>query len=324
MTAIDARSLSGWTPFRAAWREREMLVYWAHLAAKRFTEPFFYETIATVALHPFNQLFGQCTRADALDALPAGLKPSGFVFHMARCGSTLCAQALAASPAHIVMSEPLPVRNILRAPLHGPATPDDVARWLAGMMNALGQPRFPQERRLFVKFMAADALDLPLILRVFPQTPWLFLYRDPLEILASQHAMGGADTIPGAIPTARLGLNAEAIAAMTAQAYQSHVIAALGQAALAAKTDGRGLILNYEDLPRALCEEIPRHFGLALGSAELAAMREAAGRDAKRPRAPFMADGAAKRLIGAQWRDTVDAIAGPTIAALDRARGARG
>jgi hypothetical protein len=102
------------------------------------------------------------------------------------------------------------------------------------------------------------------------------------------------------------------------------VIAAFGQAALAARIDGRGLILSYVDLPRALWEEIPRHFGLALEPAEWAAMREVAGRDAKRPQTAFRADGVAKRAAAARWRDTVDAIAGPTIAALARARGATG
>jgi hypothetical protein len=91
MTEPEMRALAGCTPIRAAWRNRDFLVFWRHLAEARFTDPFFYETIAKLALHPFNQLFGQCTPADALSGLPAGLKPTGFIFHMARCGSTLCA-----------------------------------------------------------------------------------------------------------------------------------------------------------------------------------------------------------------------------------------
>ena len=314
-------ALAGWTPIRAAWRRREFLVFWRHLADVRFTDPFFYETIARVALHPFNQLFGHCTTADALNDMPAGLKPSGFVFHMARCGSTLCAQALAASKANIVMSEPLPIRSVLRAPLHGPASPADVERWLAGLVNAFAQKRFPEEERFFVKFMAADALDLPLIRRVFPETPWLFLYRDPIEILASQSRLGGADTQPGELPAARLDLSEAAMAAMSNLEYQCHVIAALARAALGELGDGRGLLLNYRDLPDALFDVIPRHFGFQLGTDEAASVSRMIRRDAKRPDTAFVRDTEAKRALGRDWRELADAIVGREIARLERARG---
>jgi hypothetical protein len=319
MTDPEMRALAGWAPIRAAWRDRDFLVFWRHLGEAHFTDPFFYETIAKLALHPFNQLFGQCTRADALSGLPVGLKPTGFIFHMARCGSTLCAQALAASRRNIVISEALPIRNALRAPLHGPASAEQVERWLGGLVNAFAQKRFPEEERFFVKFMAADVLDAPLIRRVFPDTPWLFLSRDPIEILASQQKMGGADTIPGELPSERLGLSADAVAAMSAREYQCHFLAALARAALAQWGDGRGMILNYRDLPDALFDVIPRHFGFELDKVEVAAMRMAIGRDAKRPADAFTPDGEAKRSIGRAWRDTADAIAGPEIARLDRA-----
>jgi hypothetical protein len=317
-------AFSGWIPFRVAWRGQDMIADWCYLGDKRFVEPFFYETVVKVISHPFNQIFQQRTPIGVLNGLPEGLKPSGFIFHMARCGSTLCAQALATSDAHIVMSEPLPLRGALRAPLHGPATEADVERWLSGVMKAVGQKRFAEERHFFVKFMAADALDLPLITRVFPDVPWLFLYRDPLEILASQQVEAGVDTMPGQIAAERLGLTASAVAALPPEVYQSHLLAALGQAAIAAHASGRGLILHYHDLPAALWKQIPKHFGIEMAEPEIAAIQRMSLNDAKRPQTQFKQDGAAKQAAAAAWRETADRIAGPTIRQLDGLRSATG
>ena len=45
--------------------------------------------------------------SDLLDQAAAepGIDPTGFIFHLARCGSTLVSQMLAALPEHIVLSE---------------------------------------------------------------------------------------------------------------------------------------------------------------------------------------------------------------------------
>ena len=316
---MSAATLDGWTPFRAVWHQGRMIVDWCHLDDKRFVEPFFYETIVKVISHPFNLVFQQRTSIDVLGELPPGLRPSGFIFHMSRCGSTLCARALAAICENIVISEAIPIRAVLRAPLFGPASSEEVATWLAGMVNALSRPRFPQERRFFVKFMASDALDLPLITRVFPEVPWVFLYRDPIEILASQQAMRSAELMPGQLRPDRLGLSADAVAAMSEEAYWAHCLAAFGRAALDAHRPGRGLIMRYDDLPVALWDVLPAHFGFALREADRAAMLTVAAHHAKDPSIVFVDDRAAKRTTGADWRAMVDRIAGPTYAALDQA-----
>ena len=62
--------------------------------------------------------------------------------------------------------------------------------WLRGVVSALGQPRLGTEKHLFIKFDAWKVLDLPLIRRAFPAVPWIFLYRDPVEVLTSQPGHG--------------------------------------------------------------------------------------------------------------------------------------
>lgn len=323
-----AERLFGWTPFRVAWHGPEMLADWLHLGDARMTEPFFYQTIVNAVRQPFNLVFQQRTPMAALAELPPGLPPMGFIFHMSRCGSTLVAQALAALEQAIVVSEAAPIRAVLRA-ANASRTPSNQAEaWLGGLVNAFAQQRFSYERGLFVKFMAADMLDFAMIRRTFPRVPWLFLYRDPLEILASLRALGGADSIIGLTEPHRLGLTHEQVARFGWQDYQLHTLVAFARAALAAHAEcrngvgGRGMILDYAALPEALETIIPAHFDLVPDEGARTIMRAAAARDAKAPHRAFHRDGAAKRTAAAPWAEAAERIAGETFAALDRAKAA--
>ncbi len=105
MTARDP--LDGWIPFYL----KRGLAHWGYMGRERFVEPFFQSTVQKLAARPFNQVFCQQTGLDALverAATHPGLPLRGLVFHMSRCGSTLAAQALAALPDTVVLSEPPP------------------------------------------------------------------------------------------------------------------------------------------------------------------------------------------------------------------------
>src|SRR5690242_2119180 len=110
--------LDGWVPITVEWPDGKPVVEWCHLGARRFTEPFFEDTIREALRRPFNRLFHRRTPIEALadwrEASP-GLEPTGFVFHMSRCGSTLLAQMLARLCSNVVLSEPGPVDSVIRA-----------------------------------------------------------------------------------------------------------------------------------------------------------------------------------------------------------------
>ena len=44
------------------------------------------------------------------------MRPSGFIFHMSRCGSTVISQMLAALAEHVVVSEAGPIDALARGP----------------------------------------------------------------------------------------------------------------------------------------------------------------------------------------------------------------
>ena len=318
-----AARLFGWTPFRAAVHGESLQVDWCHLQARRMTDPFFYATIANAMREPFNLVFQQHTPIEALAELPQGLPIAGFVFHMSRCGSTLVSQALTAFESNIVVSEAAPLRSVLRTAASGRVEPETAARWLAGLVNAYAQARFSYEARLFVKFMAADVLDIALVRRAFPDVPWIFVTRDPAEIMASQAISAGYDLVRGAMAPDRLGLADDEVWAMDALAYQAHVLAAFARAGHDAHASGKGLILDYSELPQALLSQVLPHFGLGLGPGGLELMQHVCSRHSKRPEVAFSAEADPGRTGAAPFRAVCDPIVGPVMEALAALRGGR-
>ncbi len=317
-----AERLFAWTPFRIGAENGGLHVDWCHLGRLRLLEPFFFETILHAMREPFNLAFQQRTPIDALGELPPGLPIAGFVFHMSRCGSTLVSQALAAFESNIVVAEAVPIRSVLRALATGRATPAQAETWLKGLVNAFAQPRYSYEARLVVKLMGADVLDIALFRRVFPDVPWIFLTRDPAEILASHAAAGSIDLMRGQIPPARLGLAESDVWSMPDNVYQAHALAAFAAAAQAAHAGGSGLILDYAELPDALWTRVLPHLGLVPNAGAIEVMRDVGRRHSKRPDVPFSPAHDPNRANAPAFRPIAEPIVGPVMAALAALRAA--
>ncbi len=291
--------LSGWVPIRLYREAAATMVDWCYLGEKRFTEPFFDDTINGCLRHPFNALFRHQTpirRLEEWEQAQPGIPPTGFIFHLSRCGSTLIAQMLAALPGHIVIAEAHPIDQALRAHLDDPGVTDDQRiTWLRGLVSALGQPRAGGETGYFVKFDSWSILELSLIRRAFPGVPWLFVYRDPVEVMASHRQRPGVHLVPGLLPPHLFGLDRESALEMPADEYGARVLAAVCGAALAGYGLGGGKLINYNQLPEAVFTNIAGFFGLRCSAEEADAMRSVARVDVKHPAFPFAADAEAKR-----------------------------
>jgi hypothetical protein len=288
---------AAWVPSAMRWTGVGPVLEWCHLGDLRFTAPFFEQTIGRAMTHPFNLLFGHTTpfatiAADG-DESPE-LKLSGLIFHMSRCGSTVVSQMLTALPCNVVLSEPTPVDHALRIADRYPNVPDEeIVRCLRGVTVALGRRRNEPERDMFIKLDAWHILRFPLIRRAFPDVPWIFIYRDPLEVLASL-ARSRPSQMFGSIHPALLGLDPPALTAMSLDAYSALVLERYCGAAIEHYRDG-GLLVEYRELPDAVCGKVSNHFDLRYGQAEIAAMRVAGQFDAKNPKKRFQPDGEAKQ-----------------------------
>jgi hypothetical protein len=296
MSTVDPRE---WMPIRVYVEDGVPMVDWCHVGARRPTEPFFTDFVEKRLRDPFALVFRHQTRLDDLvalcDAAP-GLPPAGFIFHMSRCGSTLVAQMLAQLDENLVLSEPGPLESLLRLRLHAGGVPERRwMAWLRAIVAAMAQPRCGGERRVIVKLDTWAVLALPMLRRAFPEVPWIFLHRDPVEVLVSHQRSTAAAMVPGAFPPQLFGVGIGELGTLSREAYQARVLGSLCEAAAERLHDG-GLAVAYEELPDAVPTSIAAHFGLSLQAGDVQRMAAVSGLDAKRPGRPFSADSMAKQL----------------------------
>ena len=283
---VGVTSLAGWTPVRVH-RRGEPTVEWRWLGDARFREPFFIQTVEDALRRPFSLLFPQETPIDALAELEPGLPPNGLVLHVSRCGSTLVTQMLATVPERLVLSEPLAVDGVLRTP----ASVEERARWLRLVVGALGRSA-DATRGYVLKLDAWAACDLDVVRLAFPDTPWVFLHREPLEVLASHLRQRGAHMVPGALEPELFDIDRAALAETAPEEYMARVFAAICRGALAHR-DERALFVDYRALPAAVLDEILDWFGLDADNAERERMTAMTQLHAKNPQLPFDPDMAA-------------------------------
>jgi gluconate kinase len=290
--------LDGWVPIRFYWRDEHPMVDWCYFGDKSFTEPFFAETVTDCLRLPFNLVFRHQTSIDTLrlrHETKPGLQPTGFIFHMSRCGSTLLSQLLAQLPSTIVISEAGPIDSILRSHLPENGTANDRrVGWLRWLISALGQQRLANERYFFIKFDSWNILYFSLIRQAFPNVPWIFLYRDPVEVLVSQLAHRGAHMIPHVIKPELFGMGIQTATSLLPDDYCAKVLATICQSALKHNQDG-GRLINYTQLPDIVWTSILDFFGASVSESELQSMQAAAQFDAKNPKWVFSDDRTRKK-----------------------------
>jgi hypothetical protein len=280
----------GWLPARVRRDGARLVLDWAHFGARRLTEPFYEDSVA-VARSAAGGPLVSTPLADLPNwtDCPTGLEPTGLIFHMSRCGSTLASQMLAAWGANIVVSEASPIDAVVRLE----ASDDDRVRLLRAMIAALGQVRNPGETRYFLKLDSWHARALPLFRRAFPRAPWAFVYREPAAVMVSHARRTGMQMVSQLVPPAFYGLAGAGQA--WGEDYFAQVLAAICDVIVREHPAGGGLLINYEELPDAAWTRLLSHFRVRPTPQELEAMAAAATFDAKSPGVRFTPDAATKR-----------------------------
>ena len=284
--------LDGWIPIRLYSEGGRLMTEWCCLRDLVFADPFFDMTIARACTHPFRAAFCYQTSADVLEERAvsrAGIPPAGLVLHASRCGSTLISQMLASSPANVVISEAAPVDSAIYAERLAPGISDERRiSLLRAVVHALGQPRGGGERRYFLKLDCWHTLDLELIRRAFPETPWIFVYRDPVEILASLGAAPAKWIVPSLVSIHDLRFSPADYRGNSTE-YAARVLARIFESALEWSTRG-GMLVNYRQLPGAMFSEVAAHFGCSWDADETKSMMAATAYHAKTPQLYFEPD----------------------------------
>ena len=282
---MTPEELSAWTPVALTVEKSDLAIEWCDLRGVDFREPFFTQTVARwtrgenarpVVRTGFSALL-------ATDGFGTCLEPSGFIFHMSRCGSTVVSRMLGRKAGTVVVSEAEPINALLEmAPER--ASRDVQVRCLRLLIRALGRCRSGNECHYVVKFSSWTINRLSLLREAFPRVPWVWVYREPAAVLASVVArppgwmhlrfhprlarslLGIADPTCAASP-----------AGFAAQALTGFSAAALDTA------DGTTPFVNYRDLPDAVWQTVAPTFGMDLDPEDIAAMKAEADWSAHDP-----------------------------------------
>ena len=178
--ALGDPESGGWLPANLRWRGPDIWVDWVKRGEWDFEEPFFDGTIDRHLVGAFRE----STRlADYFGAFRCRKNhdPAVFIFHSSRCGSTLLCRMLEALPEFMVLSEPFVLEKFFHVPQL------TVARKTSGMvatLNAFGSAMRGPEAHLAVKF-AGGTHWIAWLHQIFPRTPWIYLYREPRDVIRS-------------------------------------------------------------------------------------------------------------------------------------------
>jgi hypothetical protein len=278
----EGMDLRGWYPLYVERGETlaNAAMCWRDLGKTPFNDAFFVNTLARQP-HEERRVCRTPLAALAMAAtLDDALAPDAFIFHLSRCGSTLLSQLLASLPQCIVMSEPPVVDSLLRL-YHDSGDPAASIALLRQAILALGQRRSGEESHFIIKFDCWHIHSLDLLRQAFPGTPCLFVYREPLAVLASHQRQRGPQMVPGMLHPAQLPLPAHQLAPGDIDGYTGLVLASLFNAALPHAAAGQLQLIDYKQLPDILFSDLLARFRIVPTPEQLQAMRARGGVHAK-------------------------------------------
>lgn len=155
------------------------------------SEPFFQQTVERFRRdHPERKsTFIEFYLLPQVEKFLDSIRPSGFIFHSSRCGSTLLANAGRSVSGSIVISEANAIDQLVTRFITDNEQ-RDVKRaiysaLLKAVMSAFGQRLTGGEDHLIVKYSCCSTSQLGQVTRIWPDVPWVFVYRDPVETIVS-------------------------------------------------------------------------------------------------------------------------------------------
>lgn len=278
-------------------------VRWMEVGSDPLPDPFLYDTARRhrSASPPAREIDTTLDVFIALaDALPP-VAPAGFIFHVSRCGSTLIANALKTISDVVVVSEP-PHATQLLLPVYGELGAFAAASWertrdtlIDLLFRCFAHYRTEEPEKLIVKFPSINILHMKTVRRLWPETPFLIVVRDPVEVIVANLAGGIWMDLKADAARSRhfLGWDGSAMddteyCARALNSYQTAAIRAL---------DEHCMIVDYAQLNAAKMQQIALFFGRKIeATAEIDRVfrRYSKSLDGL---APFQEDGLAKQRL---------------------------
>ena len=246
---------------------------WMEMSGIRLTEPFFQQTVDRAQKENRAERFTEFDVLLQLEKQLESIPPTGFIFHSSRCGSTLVANACRAISNSIVLSEANAIDKLIARFITDAGNPVNESLYsvfLRGVVHALAQRRTGNEQHLFIKFACCSFAQLERINRIWPNVPWLFLYRDPVETIVSNLQ----DVPPWLIDSDRrvlasiTGTSPADLAEMSLEELCARTIGSLYSTAYNL-ANGNSMLLNYKQLSVPVIASVLNLFKVSLSTEEL-------------------------------------------------------
>jgi hypothetical protein len=299
MNADQSTDLKGWLPVDAVVVEGRPGLLWMEMSGIELTEPFFQQTVERARRENRAERFTEFDVLLQLEKQLDSVPPTGFIFHSSRCGSTLVANACRAVSNSIVLSEANAIDKLIArfiTDADNPVKESLYSVFLRGVVHALAQRRTGNEQHLFIKFACCSFAQLERIKRIWPNVPWLFLYRDPVETIVSNLR----DIPPWLIDNDRRVLSSIIgdASEMSLEESCARTIRSLYSTAFKL-ANANSMLLNYKQLSVPVIASVLNFFNVSLSSEELeriARTSEVYSKEASGTRA-FVADVDAKQKL---------------------------
>lgn len=296
--------LRGWLPVDAVVVNGRPGLAWMEMIGVRLVEPFFQQTVDRIkAEDPAREeLFAEFDTLIQLEKTFDSIAPSGFIFHSSRCGSTLLANACRALQGAIVLSEPPAIDKLIARFI----TDVDEHRtkealysiFLRATVAALSQRRMDDERYAFLKFSCCSISQIERISRIWPNVPWVFLYRDPIETIVSnmQNRPPWLQDDDRRVLASITGTAPNEVAVMTPEELCARSLGSFYRTAHRVAND-RALLLNYNQLTLTEIANVLKFFGVETTAAEMKTIARQTQKYSKAASGErvFVADAAAKQ-----------------------------
>src|SRR5215211_3423962 len=327
MNADQSTDLKGWLPVDAVVVDGRPGLWWMDMSGVSLTEPSFQQTVerARADGDKRGELFTEFDVLLQLEEMLDSVPPTAFIFHSSRCGSTLLANACGAIVNSIVLSEANAIEKLIARFItdaaEGGVKESLYSVFLRGAVHALGQRRTGNEKHLFIKFSCCSFSQIERIRRIWPQVPWLFLYRDPVETIVSNLS----DVPPWLIDNDHrvlasiVGASPAAVAEMSLEELCARTIGSLYSTAYNL-ANGNSMLLNYNQLSVPVIASVLNFFNVSLSTEEMEKIERTCGvysKEVSGARA-FVADAEAKQELASDLvREMSERWAGEPYRLLD-------
>lgn len=113
-------------------------------------------------------------------------EPSGMIFHIGRCGSTLVSRMVGHDTGRFVLREAAPIGGLHRASAGSELVPTfTIEQAFNDVLVCFDRFAAARGQRVIVKHSSWESFSMGRVAEMLPTTPFVFVYRDPLATVES-------------------------------------------------------------------------------------------------------------------------------------------